>query len=151
MSFNARKTQKFPLHVEAQLADGTCVFGKVFLSAQGRLSDLLNDERDFLPFERADGSFMAVAKAQLRRVSPMASAAEDDYKGDDPFKILGVANTASRDDIKKAYRELTFIHHPDRVRGLGLTGEYLNVATAHMMRINEAYERALKGQASDAA
>jgi DnaJ-domain-containing protein 1 len=150
MSFNARKTQKFPLMVEAQLADGVSMFGKVFLSAQGRLSDLLNDERDFLPFERADGSFMALAKSQLRRVSPLA-AAEDGYKGDDPLKILGLAPTASREDIKKAYRELTLVHHPDRVRGLGLTGEYLEIATRNMMRINEAYERALKAQAGAAA
>lgn len=150
MSFNARKTQKFPLMVEAQLADGVSMFGKVFLSAQGRLSDLLNDERDFLPFERADGSFMALAKAQLRRVSPMASS-EETYQGDDPFKVLGVAPTASREDVKRAYRDLTLIHHPDRVRGLGLTGEYLELATKNMMRINEAYERVMKGRTSDAA
>jgi DnaJ-domain-containing protein 1 len=150
MSFNARKTQKFPMMVEAQLADGTSIFGKVFLSPQGRLSDLLNDERDFLPFERADGSFLALAKAQLRRVAPMA-AGEEAYKGDDPHKILGVSPAASRDDIKKAYRDLTLIHHPDRVRGLGLTGEYLELATKNMMRINEAYERLMKGQASNAA
>lgn len=150
MSFNARKTQKFPMMVEAQMADGTSVFGKVFLSPQGRLSDLLNDERDFLPFERADGSFMALAKSQLRRVAPMVLS-EEAYKGDDPYKILGVVPTASREDLKKAYRDLTLIHHPDRVRGLGLTGEYLDLATKNMMRINEAYERLMKGQASNAA
>jgi DnaJ-domain-containing protein 1 len=150
MSFNARKTQKFPLAVEAQLADGTSIFGKVFISSQGRLSDLLNDERDFLPFERADGSFMALAKSQLRRVSPMATA-EEPYKGDDPYKILGLATTAGREDIKRAYRELTLIHHPDRVRGLGLTAEYLEIATRQMMRINEAYERVMKARNSDAA
>jgi DnaJ-domain-containing protein 1 len=150
MSFNARKTQKFPMMVEAQLADGSCVFGKVFLSPQGRLSDLLNDERDFLPFERADGAFMALAKSQLRRVSPMATG-EDTYKGDDPFKILGLGPSASRDDIKKAYRDLTLIHHPDRVRGLGFSGDYIELATRNMIRINEAYERAMKGQASNAA
>jgi DnaJ-domain-containing protein 1 len=150
MSFNARKTQKFPLLVEAQLADGTSVFGKVFLSSQGRLSDLLNDERDFLPFERADGSFMVLAKSQLRRISPMTTG-EEAYKGDDPFKILGLSATATREDIKKAYRDLTMVHHPDRVRGLGFSGEYIELATRNMMRINEAYERALKGQASTAA
>lgn len=150
MSFNARKTQKFPLMVEAQLADGSSIFGKVFLSAQGRLSDLLNDERDFLPFELSDGSFMAIAKAHLRRVAPMAATGES-YKGDDPFKILGIPATASREDIKKAYRDLTLIHHPDRVRGLGLTGAYLEIATDQMMRINEAYERALRGRNIDVA
>jgi DnaJ like chaperone protein len=111
---------------------------------------LLNDERDFLPFERSDGSFMAIAKAQLRRVAPMASG-EELYKGEDAYKILGVNPNASRDEIKKAYRDLTLVHHPDRIRGLGLTGEYLEIATRTMMRINQAYERIMKGVSSDAA
>jgi curved DNA-binding protein CbpA len=32
---------------------------------------------------------------------------------DDPYKILGVAKTATQDDIKKAYRKLVKQLHPD--------------------------------------
>jgi DnaJ-class molecular chaperone len=32
---------------------------------------------------------------------------------DDPYKILGVATDATQDEIKKAYRNLAKIHHPD--------------------------------------
>lgn len=35
----------------------------------------------------------------------------------DPYDILGVANTSSADDIKKAYRKLARDHHPDRHQG----------------------------------
>jgi curved DNA-binding protein CbpA len=31
----------------------------------------------------------------------------------DPYKILGIAKTASADEVKKAYRKLAKQHHPD--------------------------------------
>jgi DnaJ-domain-containing protein 1 len=150
MSLHARKTQKFPILVELQMADGSAIFGKVFLSPQGRLSDLMNDERNFLPFERGDGSFTAIAKSQIRRVSPIVQS-EDAYKGDNALKILGLSEGATREDIKRAYREQTLIHHPDKLRGLGLGHEHLEIATRTMTRLNEAYQRALQGLDAAAA
>lgn len=33
----------------------------------------------------------------------------------DPFEILGVPREASGQDIKKAYRKLSLLYHPDKV------------------------------------
>lgn len=47
------------------------------------------------------------------------SAAFDWFKStstntEDPYKILGVSRRASGDEVKKAYRQLVMIHHPDK-------------------------------------
>jgi len=33
------------------------------------------------------------------------------------YKVLGVASTSSQDDVKKAYRKLVLLHHPDKPGG----------------------------------
>ncbi len=50
----------------------------------------------------------------------------------DYYRILGVSRNASREDIRKAYRELVRRHHPDRNEGDAACEERLK-------EINEAY------------
>jgi curved DNA-binding protein len=54
-----------------------------------------------------------------------------DYK--DYYKILGVARSASADDIRKAYRQLAMKYHPDRNPGD-------KAAEERFKEINEAYQ-----------
>ena len=48
----------------------------------------------------------------------------------DPYTTLGVSKNASQDDIKKAYRKLAHLHHPDKKGG----------NEAKFKEINEAYQ-----------
>lgn len=55
----------------------------------------------------------------------------------DPYKILGVDQNASDDEIKKAYRELAKRYHPDNY----VNNPLKDLADEKMKEINEAYDK----------
>ena len=143
MNSNSRTLQKTATLVEISLADGSMMLGKLFVSPQARLTDLLNDDRTFLPIESTDGIFVALAKTAIKKVTlpiPQAPA----YKGNNPYSILGVKEGVSHEELKKAYHQLCLVNHPDRIKGFGLGADYQELATNNMARINNAYSQALK-------
>lgn len=65
-------------------------------------------------------------------------------KGADPYIVLGLAPTAERDEVKRVYRLLVAEHHPDRLIAKGVPEELIDVATARMAAINNAYNQIMK-------
>ncbi len=61
----------------------------------------------------------------------------------DPYVTLGVARTASDDEVKKAYRELARKYHPDNYADNPLA----DLAQEKMKEINEAYDAIEKERA----
>ncbi len=59
----------------------------------------------------------------------------------DYYEVLGVAKTASEDEIKKAYRKLAMKYHPDRNQGDGA-----KAAEEQFKEAKEAYEMLTDGQ-----
>lgn len=55
--------------------------------------------------------------------------------GKDYYKILGVAKSATQDELKKAYRKLALKHHPDRC-----APDKKDEAAAKFQEIGEAYD-----------
>lgn len=73
----------------------------------------------------------------LRRSCVWLNAAAQAAK--DPFSVLGLRRSASRDDVKKAYRELAKEHHPDSGTG----------DPVKMEAVNRAYNLLIKENAYD--
>ena len=140
---SSEKRPMVKIEVELELDGGKILKGSLFHKPQGRLSDMLNDERPFLPFETAGGKFTMIKKLAFTSVTPVSERATE-YEGNNPFQILGVREGAPLEEIKAAYHKLCAENHPDRLNGSGMGREFMELATSRMARINEAWTRVQK-------
>ncbi len=58
---------------------------------------------------------------------------------EDPYQVLGVPASASEEDIKRAYRVLARLHHPDQNPGRGDTD--FKAATAAYEELSDPEKR----------
>lgn len=61
---------------------------------------------------------------------------------DSAYKILEIEQTATDEEMKKAYRRMALKYHPDKVSYLG--EEFRKAANEKFQKVNEAYERIKK-------
>jgi len=74
------------------------------------------------------------------------SGSSSNYRGSqsgtslsDSYRMLGLKDSATDEEVKKAYRRLAMKYHPDKVEGMG--EEVKRNAEAQFRKINEAYEQ----------
>ncbi len=60
----------------------------------------------------------------------------------DYYEVLGVDRTATRDQIKQAYRQLALQYHPDRNPGSDTTAKFREIAEAYAVLSDEAKRKA---------
>ncbi|MBF1800128.1 co-chaperone DjlA [Alloalcanivorax profundimaris] len=56
------------------------------------------------------------------------------------YQVLGVAESASDQEVKKAYRKLMSENHPDKLAARGVPEEMIRMATEKTAEISKAYE-----------
>jgi DnaJ like chaperone protein len=105
----------------------------------------------------ADGVIHPAEMEFLAKVSIIFGFSETDFERlrasydkpetSSPYKVLGVSHDASDDEIKKAYRKLLVVNHPDKLMAQGLPQEFIDLANEKMAAINAAYD-AVKKQRS---
>ncbi len=60
---------------------------------------------------------------------------------EDAYTMLGIEQTASDSEVKKAYRRLMSQHHPDKLVAKGLPEQMIRDATEKTQQIKDAYEQ----------
>ncbi|MDG1333484.1 MAG: DnaJ domain-containing protein [Crocinitomicaceae bacterium] len=79
---------------------------------------------------------------QHSRRRTASSKPRGQYKREKAAKVLGISVNASIDEIKKAYRSLAKVHHPDRFAGESESQQ--KIAEERFIKIQLAYEQLLE-------
>ena len=95
----------------------------------------------------ADGAISSAELNVISTISGYMGVTNSDFASvkamfiketDNAYKILGIAPTATDEEVKKAYREMAKKNHPDLVSNLG--DEVRQAAEKKFQEINAAYE-----------
>ena len=134
------------LPCEIDLDDGRKLIAAVFVSASRTIGEELNAAGGFIEVEAQDSQRTFLPKQSIRAAKPIRVPRPESLErrvrqGDafDPYTTLGIARSADREAIKRAYHTLAKAYHPDRLTALGVPQEIVDYATAMSKRINAAY------------
>jgi len=135
----------------------------VFLRLGERASDLLNDDRSFIPVRFGDGETMIIAKSQIATIIEGKNGTEsrgkskiygEDFsatpkskappKSFDAYAMLRIAPTASIEEIRAAYKARMKAVHPDTFASLGLDEEIAKAAVLATQKVNYAYQKIMQ-------
>ena len=87
---------------------------------------------------------MIIAGAHFHQQSHSHFSGSGNYTSkqqvDNAYKVLGVDESSSDRDLKKAYRKLMSQHHPDKLVAKGLPPEMMEIAKQKTQDIQAAYE-----------
>ena len=84
---------------------------------------------------------LAQIEAFVRAHSERATRQSESQSIDEAYRVLGVAASASDDDVKKAYRRLMNQHHPDKLVARGLPQSMVGIAEQKTHEVRAAYEK----------
>lgn len=137
----------------------------VYIRLGQRLSDLLNDDRNFIPVRLENGENMMVAKSQINSITEIESVsdtgsdelAEVDAarasraarKGFDPYAVLRISPEADLNDVRKAYKARMKAVHPDTVASLGLDDDLARAALLAAQKVNYAYKKIMRERSEE--
>ena len=134
-----------------------------YLSIGQRLTDLLNDDRAFIPMRRENGDMLIIAKSQIASIAEIEATvdAEDETdtalpatsarpkraagrKGFDAYAVLRVSPDAPLETVRAAYKTRIKAVHPDSVAALDLDDDLAKAALLAAQKVNFAYRKIMR-------
>lgn len=137
---NHKHVEKQKIMVILQLTTGECLFGFIHAAHSERISDVLNDQRAFLPFEVVDGERMIHAKTSIMRVYEICNVTRH-FHHPDPYVVLNVSRADSWETIQRAYRQQMVLCHPDRYAHRNPPEAALELLDQIARRLNEVLDK----------
>ncbi|MBN1828750.1 MAG: co-chaperone DjlA [Deltaproteobacteria bacterium] len=98
---------------------------------------------DRLSYPRAEFERLLTMIMAQERYSRLRSGAVEESPSariKNAYSVLGIPESASDEDIKKAFRRLMNQHHPDKLVSKGLPEEMIRLASEKTRKIKEAYD-----------
>jgi hypothetical protein len=143
---NWRRQNSDPQTLIITLMDGRRLRGNLLVARDKTLTDTFNMPMPFVEFEDFDQGPIVVAKSSIAslRVHKMPAADQLDKKitaldKSDPYRILGLGKSATREEVRSAYLALARLYHPDRFASTELPSEVAEYIDSMARRINIAY------------
>ena len=125
---------------------------KVFKSDRGLLFELLNS---LFSIAYADGELHPKEKVMLSEIAKIFQISDNEFESlknifeakisqdntsiNRSYKILGLSENASLEQVSNQYRKLIKEYHPDKLQGMGLPKEFIELANQKLSAINKAY------------
>ena len=125
---------------------------KVFKSDRGLLFELLNS---LFSIAYADGELHPKERDMLFEIAKVFQITSNEFESlnnifkakistdnthiNRSYKILGLSENASLEQVSNQYRKLIKEYHPDKLQGMGLPKEFIELANQKLSAINKAY------------
>ncbi|MEM8935104.1 MAG: J domain-containing protein [Pseudomonadota bacterium] len=145
--------------VRLLLAGQPAIDAEVYCLGDERLSDLLNDQRAFIPVSTPEGDMM-VSKSHVVSLVELDAAPEPEREEKaepeqstkfDPYAILRIDPSASAEEIRAAYRARIKAVHPDAIASIGLDEDFAKAAHRATQRLNYAYQKIVRERGDNEA
>ena len=123
--------------------------GYVFLAHEQRVSDLLNDNRDFLPLETDAGEMRVISKRAIMELEILNVDSKEDAKepegaipllSGNAYDVLGAPRDADEATVREFYRQKIESVSKENIFGFTDNRDLIRAAAALRKRYIAAYE-----------